>query len=107
MPQHSAFFIVQLSHLHIVTGKTIALTIETLVDKMISLFFNILSMFVMGFPSSLVGKESVCNAGDPGLIPGLGRYPGEGNSNPFQYSYLEISMYRGAGQATIHGITKS
>ena len=36
----------------------------------------------MGFPDSLVGKESACNAGDLGLIPELGRFPGEGNSNP-------------------------
>ena len=42
-----------------------------------------------GFPSSPVGKESSCNAGDPGLIPGLGKSPGEGNGNPLQYSCLE------------------
>ena len=45
------------------------------------------------------GKESACNVGDPCLIPGLGRSPGEGNGNPFQYSYLENSMDRGAWQA--------
>ena len=44
-----------------------------------------------GFPCSSVGKESACSAGDPGLIPGLGRYPGEGNGNPFQYPCLEKS----------------
>ena len=49
-----------------------------------------------GFPSGSVGKESVCNAGDPGLIPGSGRSPGEGNGNPLQYSYLENSMDGGA-----------
>ena len=51
----------------------------------------------MGFLSGLtihVGKESACNAGDLGLIPGSGRYPGEGNGNPFQYSYLRNSMDR-------------
>ena len=42
------------------------------------------------------GKESACNAGDPGSIPGLGRSPGEGNGNPLQYSYLENPMDRGA-----------
>ena len=42
------------------------------------------------------GKESACNAGDLGLIPGLGRSPGEGNGNPFQYSCLKNSMDRGA-----------
>jgi len=41
-------------------------------------------------------KASACNVGDPGLIPGSGRYPGEGNDNPFQYSYLENLMDRGA-----------
>ena len=42
------------------------------------------------------GKESACNAGDPGLIPGLGRSPGEGNGSSLQYSCLENSMDRGA-----------
>ena len=45
-----------------------------------------------GFPDSSVGKESACNAGDQGWIPGSGRSPGEGNGNPFQYSYLENSL---------------
>ena len=45
-----------------------------------------------GFPYSSVGKESVCNAGDLGSIPGLGRSPGEGNISPLQYSCLENSM---------------
>ena len=39
------------------------------------------------------GEESVCNMGDPGLIPGLGRLPGEGNGNPLQYSCLKNPMY--------------
>ena len=53
------------------------------------------------------GKESACNAGDPDLIPGSGRYPGEGNGNPLHYSCLENSMDRGAWRATVHGVTKS
>ncbi|CAI9174558.1 unnamed protein product [Rangifer tarandus platyrhynchus] len=53
------------------------------------------------------GKESACNAGDPGSISGLGRSPGEGHSNPLQFSCLEYSMDRGAWQATIHGVTMS
>ena len=61
----------------------------------------------MGFPHSSVGKESACNAGDPGSIPGLGRSPGEGNGNPPQYSCLENPMDRGAWQAIVHGIAKS
>ena len=51
-------------------------------------------------------KESACNAGDRVSIPGSGGSPGEGNGNPLQYSCLEKSMDRGAGQATVHGITE-
>ena len=43
----------------------------------------------MDFPGGSNGKASACNAGDPGLSPGSGRSPGEGNGNPLQYSYLE------------------
>ena len=50
----------------------------------------------LGFPGGSNGKESACNAGDPGLIPGSGRSPEEGNGNPIQYSCLENSMDRGA-----------
>ena len=46
----------------------------------------------MGFPCSSVSKESACSATDPGSIPGLGRSPGEGNSNPLQYPCLENLM---------------
>ena len=60
-----------------------------------------------GFPGGSDGKESACNAGDPGSIPGSGRFPGEGNGNPLQYSCLEISMDRGALQATVYGVAKS
>ena len=52
-------------------------------------------------------KASAYNAGDPGLIPGSGRSPGEGNGNPFQYSCLENPMDRGAWQATVHRVAKS
>ena len=47
---------------------------------------------MLGFPGGSAGKESTCNAGDLGSIPGLGRYPGEGNGYPFQFSDLENSM---------------
>ena len=60
----------------------------------------------LDFPYSSVGKESACSAGNPGLIPGLGRSPGEGNGNPLQYSCLENPMDRGAWQATVHEITR-
>ena len=59
------------------------------------------------YPLNSVGEESACNAGDLGLIPGLGRSPGEGNGNPLQYSCLENPMDRGAWQATVHGVTMS
>ena len=53
------------------------------------------------------GKESAGNVGDLGLIPELGRSPGEGKGYPLQYSGLENSMDRGAWQATDHGVAKS
>ena len=65
------------------------------------------SYSILGFHSGSVGKESARTAGNPGLIPGSGRSPGEGNGNPLQYSYLENSMDRGAWQATVHGVTRS
>ena len=61
------------------------------------------------FPQWLSSKESTCDAeaaGDMDLIPGLGRLPGEGNSNPLQYSCLENSMDRGAWWATVHRAAK-
>ena len=60
-----------------------------------------------GFPGGSDGKESTWNAGDPGSISGLGRFPGEGNGNSLQYSCLEDSKERGAWRATVHRITKS
>ena len=51
--------------------------------------------------------EYSCNAGDLGSVPGWGRPPGEGNGNPFQYSYLDDSMDRGAWWATVRGVAKS
>ena len=56
----------------------------------------LLLTLLQGFPRGAVSKESACNAGDLGSIPGLGRFPGKGNGNPLQYSCLENSMDRGA-----------
>ena len=56
----------------------------------------------LDFPCGSAGKESVCNAGDLGSIPGLGRCPGEGNGYPLQYFGLENSM-----DCIVHGVTKS
>ena len=62
---------------------------------------------MMGFLGGTSGKESACNAGNPGSIPGLGRSPGGAHGNPFQYSCLENPMDRGAWRATVHRVTKS
>ena len=58
------------------------------------------------FPDGSDGKDFACNVGDLCSVPGLGRSPGEGNSNPIQHPCLENSMDRGAGQATVHGVAK-
>ena len=67
-------------------------------------------MKLKGFPGGTVVKNLPASAGDSGdanSIPGSGRSPGEGNSNPLQYSCLENSMDREAWQATVHAIAKS
>ena len=61
----------------------------------------------LGFPGSSVGKDSTCNAGDPGSIPGWGRIPRGGNDNPFYYSCLENPMNRVTWWATIYEVTKN
>ena len=58
----------------------------------------------MGFPGGSEIKAFACNAGDLGLIPGSGRSPGEGNSNPLQYYFLENPMDGEAWWATVHGV---
>ena len=57
---------------------------------------------VRGFPDSSVGKESTCNVGDLGSIPGLGKAPGEGKGYPLQYSCLDHSM-----DCVVHGVAES
>ena len=64
----------------------------------------------MGFPGGSVVKNPPVNAGDTidvGSILGLGRFPGGGNGNSLQYSSLGNPMHRGAGRATVHGVTNS
>ena len=61
----------------------------------------------MGFPGGLVVKNLPAKAEDLGLIPGLGRSPGEGNGNPLRYSWLENPMDRGAWRATVQGVTRA
>ena len=62
--------------------------------------------YVCGLPWWLNSKESACNTGGVGLIPGSGRSPGGGNGNPLQFSCLENPMDRGARWATVHRVTK-
>ena len=65
-------------------------------------FFGTQLSWHSGFPGGSIGKESTCNVGDLGSIPGLGRSPGEGKGNPLQYSGLENSM-----DYMVHGVAKS
>ena len=78
---------------------------EKLLTYIISLNYHY--CMVVGFPCGSDGKESACNAGDPGSILGSGRSPGEGNGNPLQYSCLENPRDGGAWWATVHRVTKS
>ena len=59
-------------------------------------------MYLLNCPCGSAGKESACNVGELGLIPGLGRPPGEGKGFPLQYSGLENSM-----ECIVHGVAKS
>ena len=65
-----------------------------LVEKMQNMYILIKCIVIHSFPGCSDGKESACNTGDPGSIPGLRSSPGEGNGNPFQYSFLEKSIDR-------------
>ena len=117
----SAFFIVQLSHACMTAGKIIALTVWTLVSKVMSLLFNTLTRFVIAFiprskhlliswlqsPSTVILeprkiKSATVSIFFPSVCP-----DGEGNGNPLQYSCLENPMDGGAWWATVHGVTKS
>ena len=75
----------------------------SIIPHIIFTAFSIPYLAWWGFPDGSVGKESACNAGDPGLISGLGKSPGEGNGNPLQYFCLENRMDRGTPWATVHG----
>ena len=64
-------------------------------------------MIYLGFPGGSDIKEYACSAGDPGLIPGSGKSPGEGHGYPLQYSCLENSVVTGAWRATVPGVEES
>ena len=68
---------------------------------------NKLDIDQRGLPRWLSDKDSTCQAGDLGSVPGLGRSAGEGNGNPLQYSCLGNTMDRGVWQAIVHGLTES
>ena len=76
--------------------------IVSLLDKAVVHVIRLVSFY-----GRLAGKEFACNEGDLGLIPGLGRSSGDGNSYLLQYSGLESTMDIGAWQAMVHGVTKS
>ena len=76
---------------------------ETVFQQLLLSNHNLLNW---GFPGGSVVQNMPINARDVGLIPGSGRFPGEGNGNPLQYSYLENPMDREAWWATVHRVTK-
>ena len=69
--------------------------------------FKLRYVHFCGFPGGSDSKDSACNAGDPGSIPGLGRFPGEENGYPLQYSCLGKPIDREAWRTTVHGVAKS
>ena len=75
--------------------------------KETQMYRSFLIIHLWGFHRSSDGRESACNAGDSGLIPGRGRSPGEGNSNPLQYSCLENFKNKGVWRATVPGFATS
>ena len=68
---------------------------------------SFLPLYITGFLGGSDGKESACNAGDPGLIPGWGRSPREGHGNPLQCACLDNPTDRGAWWATVHRVAES
>ena len=71
------------------------------------LFLKLFDRFICSLLRGSVIKNLPANAGDMGSTPGLGRFSGEGNGNPLQYSCLGNPIDRGAWQATVHGVAKS
>ena len=82
--------------------------IVILVNKLHTEIEGILFFFIhtFNFPGGSEGKESACNVGDPGMIPALGRSPGEGNGNPLQYSCLEIPWTEEPGRLQFMGLQR-
>ena len=90
------------------SGKEFQIHLQWISGSNINFFFFLKSNLHMG--TSLVAqivKNLPANAGDLGLIPGLGRYPGGGQDNPLQYSCMGNPMDRGAWRVILHGVTKN
>ena len=99
---------------HIIIDFFVMRTFKNFKDLLLPTFKHALYIYcvcvcvcVCSFPSGSDGKESTCNEGDLGSIPGSGRSPGEGNGNPLQYSCLENPMDGGASRTPIHELAKS
>ena len=71
-------------------------------ETLIPLYYQAEYYVIVRLPRWLGGKESACQAGDAGSVPGSGRSPGEGNGNPLQYSCLGNPTDRGAWWAVVH-----
>ena len=97
--QHSAFFMVQFSYPYMTTEKTLALTVQTFVGKVMSLLYNMWSRVVLSVPGGSVVKNLPASAEDLDLIPGSGRSPGGEHGNLLQYSCLDNPMDRGGLQS--------
>ena len=95
-------------HIFFTSGEKTLQSVSTLVHMALNnLFGSFPSIYYCSvFHCSSVGKESACNAGDLGLIPGLGRSPGEGNGNSLQYYCLENPMDTGAWKVTVYGVAR-
>ena len=76
-------------------------------SRLSGLHLKLVSIMFGGFAGGSDSKVSVCSAGDPSSIPGLGSAPGEGNGSPLQYSCLENAVDGGVWWATVHGVAKS
>ena len=97
-------------YIYIYIHTHIYLSLLIILSYQIFTFIQHQLAYSMGIPVNgcqTVKNPSACNAGDQGSIPGSGRFYGEGNGNPLQYSCLETSGNRGAWWATVHGISKS
>ena len=95
--------VVHISHVNHLTKEKVIFSFS----YMEGMIFLWLVISCEAFPGGSDSKEFTCNAGDSGSIPGSGRFPGEGNDYPLQYSCMENSMDRGTWQAIVHAVAKN